>query len=500
MNCDELKTEIPAEVLSSPALLFLYHRIEQILGIKTTGDAIIKLNEHLEKICGASFIENPAAFEKALTSREQIFDISKTVTINETYFFREGVHFNLLASLLPQLIKLKRPIQICSAATSIGCEAYSIAMLLDYHAKKGPAFDFAIDAFDINADVIETAKNARYTANTLRADGAEWKHIMDSYLIPDGDQYLVSQDIRSRVRFFPLNIMRGLDKKYDIIFFRNALIYFTSKNRLIVLDDLAGSLFDNGLLFLGVSETSTVKHPLLESRYLSGVFYFQKTNLQGTSMALEQKQIDEYSVKAAQPKSYPPKSFLTKPFLPKSFLTKRTELPINCREIKAIFDIEEGQPNAKKILENIADTQSGLDSPPISGSDLAAAAAYFLSAGDFNSADLALLYLEKTNACAHVLFLRGEYHLLRGSMDKAKDCFENAAGKDRAFWPAFYRIASSAAEENPARYEYKIKKASESIQQGRDFHYECFMGGFSPDYFERILTKKLSTTRFKEYV
>ena len=105
--------EIPAEVLSNPSLLFLYHRIEQILGIKAQSSALAELNDYLEKTSGASFIENPAAYESLLASREQIFEISNIVTINETYFFREGAHFNLLASLLPQLIKNNRTVKIC---------------------------------------------------------------------------------------------------------------------------------------------------------------------------------------------------------------------------------------------------------------------------------------------------------------------------------------------------------------------------------------------------
>ena len=36
---------IPVEVLSSPALLFLYYRIEQILGIKVGDEALVKLND-----------------------------------------------------------------------------------------------------------------------------------------------------------------------------------------------------------------------------------------------------------------------------------------------------------------------------------------------------------------------------------------------------------------------------------------------------------------------
>jgi chemotaxis protein methyltransferase CheR len=235
---------------------------------------------------------------------------------------------------------------------------------------------------------------------------------------------------------------------------------------------------------LGISETSTVKHPLLENRCLKDVFFFQKINLQKSLPAFHSDEPEKEKNTRALPDK------VEKPVPPKLSI-----LPVDCKEVKAIFEIEEGQFNAKKILKSI-----GTESASLSGSELAAAASHFLNVQDFSSADLVLSHLEKTNTCAHVLFLRGEYHLLQGKASKAKDCFENAAGKDRAFWPAFYRIASSAAEGNPAQYEYKVKKASESIKQGRDSHYECFMGGFSPDYFERILTKKLSTTKFKEYV
>jgi chemotaxis protein methyltransferase CheR len=507
----EAATEIPAKVLTNPALLYLYHRIEQILGIKAESDSLIKLNAYLEKCCGASFIENPAAHEHLLTSRERIFEISDLLTVNETYFFREGVHFDLLARFLPELAKLKRPIQICSAATSIGCEAYSIAMLLDYHAKNGPGFDFAVDAFDVSAEAIETAKNGRYTANTLRADGAAWKYILDSYLVPDGGEYVVSHNIRGKVRFFPHNIMRGLDRQYDVIFFRNALIYFSSKNRIVILNDLADSLFSGGFLFLGITETSSARHPLLESRCLSDAFYFQKSSdannsYKGTSKcthAIEAKVELASNLRfAAQRNKSDQTSAPLRENLKKKYVSQpKMELTIDCGETAEILGTEEGQPNAKKTLkalegikalESEKETHSSETTAFPSGAELAASALYFLGVQDFDSADRVLSVLEKSNTGAFTRFLRGEYHFLRGSAKDAERYFEEAAGKEKAFWPAFYRIASLAAQGNPARYAYKIKKACESLELGMDFRYECFLGGFSPDYYRRILSKKLS--------
>jgi len=499
----EPAAEIPAEVLSSPALLFLYYRIEQILGIKATGDAVKKLNESLEKNSGTSFIENPAAFERMLSSREEIFRISEKVTVNETYFFREGAHFDSLVSYLPQLAKLKRPIQVCSAATSIGCEAYSLAMLLDYYAKNGPSFDFEIDAFDISAGAIETAKNARYTANALRTDGAAWKHIIDTYLLPDRNEYIVSHVIRKKINFFPHNILRGFKKQYDVIFFRNALIYFSSRNRLIVVNDLADSLYNDGLLFLGVSETSSIKHPLLASRYLSNAFFFQKIFLQKAGETVSpisdfpfhaekrdgsKFRGDRGGILSDSAKHIHTVSAHLKPPAVSSLVT------IDCEAVAAILETGEKQQAAKKTLGIILDgrhAQNDGDAASLKGHELAASVFYFLEVRDFNSADLILSYLEKHNAGACAMFLRGEYHLMQGSVKVAENFFEHAARKDRAFWPAFYRIASLAAEGNAIRFEYRIKKACESMELGKGLHYECFLGGFSPDYFQRLLNQRL---------
>ena len=495
---------IPDIILSSPSLLFLYYRIEQILGVISTPESLIKLNEYLEKCTGASYVKDPAAFEYILDSREHIYEISKLITIAETYFFREGVHFDLLLKLLPKYTGLNRPVQICSAATSIGCEAYSIAMLLDYYSKN-TEINFEIDAFDINSEVIETAKTGRYTSNALRTDGSAWKYILDSYLFKDGSEYIVSQDIRKMVRFFNHNIMRGLQKKYDIIFFRNALIYFSPRNRVIVTNELVESLADNGILFTGISETSSVNHPLLANKHISDIFFFQKITM-FNQLGISDQITELKTVKKMQnyPTGYPvndncrnsgrrihkniemekkPLLNQTKPYTP-----KQTNLPVDCMEICSLLEDEEGQPNAKTMLFNIL---SGSNDESISGSSLAASVIFFLNIQDFDSANFVLSYMEKYNHESAALFLRGEYHLLKGNIKEAEDFFGQAAGKDSSFWPALYRAATLAVDGNQTRYKYKIVKACESIELGKNRHYECFMGGFSPDYFYRILNRRI---------
>jgi len=483
----DIQSEVPSEALSNPALLFLYYRVERALGIKAGSEALVNLNEHIEKSCGDTFINNPAVFERFLSSRESIYDISKFLTVNETYFFREEVHFEILSFLLPVLAKLNRPIRICCAAVSIGCEAYSIAMLFDYYIKKGLDIDFSIDAFDINSNAVETAKNARYTANAFRTDGSSWKHILDLYIVQDKGEYVVSNNIRGGVNFFTHNIMRGLDKQYDIIFFRNSLIYFSSKSRLSVLNNISDALLNYGYLFLGTSETSSINHPLLCNRFSCGAFYFQKT-----SVIKLQEQPD------IKPKENTPEVSHNKreEIKLKPLPAKREEIPISCAEVSEILKTDEGKKNAQNVIACLTDgTGSSL-----SGSGLAACALYCLHAQDYMMAGRVISFLEKNNGCEFTLFLKGELLFLQGSHGEAEKNYQEAAAKNKFFWPAFYRIAILAAEGNRTRYEYKIKKAIESIElsgqeNDKERNYECFLGGFSSDYFIRILEKKFITER-----
>ncbi|MDR1180207.1 MAG: chemotaxis protein CheR, partial [Spirochaetales bacterium] len=114
----------------------------------------------------------------------------------------------------------------------------------------------------------------------------------------------------------------------------------------------------------------------------------------------------------------------------------------------------------------------------------------FLGAENTGAADTVLTALEERSGCAATAFLRGEYHYHRGESGAAEAHYQEATGRDTAFWPAFYRLSFLAAGSNQTRGEYKIKKALESIEKGETLHYEIFIGGFSPDYYRRILERK----------
>ncbi|MDR2102660.1 MAG: chemotaxis protein CheR [Treponema sp.] len=494
----------------SPVIENLYRRVEQTLGIKAAGDALEKFREHLEQQYGRGCFESPNFYDRILSFPEDIFTAARFLTINETYFFREEGYFDLLRKeLLPRFARLYRPLRVCSAATSIGCEAYSLAMVIDDFSRTVQPVNFGIDAFDLNPEAIETARKGRYTGNALRDDGARWKSLLDRYTRPEGQDFVIDPGLRERVRFYTHNLLTGLmGNRYDLILFRNALIYFSADKRTVVLDHLADALYDGGFLILGVSETPVVSHPLLASRYNMDTFYFQKvpegTQTHDTVHTADRRVPSSPSPavpQSGEPYTEAPVAEVSRDLpqqKPEKALKPRKKPVISQAEPEAIAtlidDQEGGHPIAGKVPELLRGSSEGAEN--LSGADLFAAVIYLLGQEEVPAADKLLSFIEKhpdyrSGSSAFTSFLRGEFHYFNNRKKDAESSYKEAAGKNETFWPAFYRLSALAAEGNPVQYEYKIRKALESIDRGKDQRFEVFIGGFSPDYYRRALEKRL---------
>ena len=245
---------------------------EEWFGIKADPDDIQKLHTYIKKTYGA---ENPAIITQVFSSGEA----ADILTVNETYFFREPAHFTLLMENLP--LYEKTGIRICCAAVAAGCEAYSIAMLIEAYNKGLAAGEkplpYHIDAFDINPKVIAAAITGTYGERALRDDGDCFHYMAAPYLQKLEYGYQIETSLQKNISFFEHNLMDKFSSKdYDVIFFRNAFIYFSHKNRQQVLSNISAALKKDGILIMGVSETAGVNHPDLDDTNTNDVFYFVK--------------------------------------------------------------------------------------------------------------------------------------------------------------------------------------------------------------------------------
>ncbi len=184
------------------------------------------------------------------------------MTTNETLWFRDNYPFKLLKSkLLPELAYRRTPIKIWSAASSSGQEPYSIAMaVLEYQQANPGAFPRGVQIIgtDISTTMLEHCKYGHYDSLALaRGLSAERK----SKFFESGDNGMlkVKEQVKKMVSFRPLNLLNSysLMGRFDIVFCRNVLIYFSPEIKAQIIGQIHGTLNNDGYLFLGASESLT---------------------------------------------------------------------------------------------------------------------------------------------------------------------------------------------------------------------------------------------------
>ncbi|MEE1286608.1 MAG: protein-glutamate O-methyltransferase CheR [Ruminobacter sp.] len=200
---------------------------------------------------------------KTVTSNDRGLQaaVVDAMTTNETLWFRDNYPFDYLSkTILPTLGKTGRPIRIWSAASSSGQEPYSIAMsVLEQTAKIGgvPASKVSILATDISTTMLDICKTGIYDSLALsRGLSAERKKVFFEK-VPDNPQVLrVSENVRKMVQFRQQNLLGSFSLlgKFDIVFCRNVLIYFSTDVKQQIISNFAKLLNPGGYLFLGSSE------------------------------------------------------------------------------------------------------------------------------------------------------------------------------------------------------------------------------------------------------
>lgn len=170
------------------------------------------------------------------------------ISTNETYFFREYVHFEFLE----ELAKESKELRVWSAASSIGAEAYSIAMTLDYLLD-----NWEVIGTDINTHVIDIAKLGLYQLSFLEKIPSCYK---ERYCLVGRNQYqgkmLVDRNLHLKTNFLENNLLKQniLLGKFDVIFLRNVLIYFTEETKFKVITNILTNLKPGGYLITGLTD------------------------------------------------------------------------------------------------------------------------------------------------------------------------------------------------------------------------------------------------------
>lgn len=211
-----------------------------------------QLNRRITSLMSRVGIETLEEYKKLLIQKEEekqrFLDF---ITINVTEFFRNPELFKELEKTLKEYIVKSNKIKVWSAACSIGCEPYSLAIILNEINQRGSN---SIIATDIDRTILKRAKDGEYALS-------EMKNIKDEYIKKYfiniiEDKFRVDNKLKSMISFKQHDlILDKYEKDFDLIICRNVIIYFKNEVKKDIFKKFSESLKKDGLLFVGATES-----------------------------------------------------------------------------------------------------------------------------------------------------------------------------------------------------------------------------------------------------
>ncbi|MFH1154667.1 MAG: protein-glutamate O-methyltransferase CheR [Pseudomonadota bacterium] len=199
---------------------------------------------------------------------DRIMDrVVEAITTNETYWFRDDYPFYFIRTVfLPAMAReihegKRDRINIWSAASSYGQEAYSVAMTALEFQKTNVLGKQLTDCLtivgtDISTQAIEKARLGVYTENDM---GRGLPHEMKTTYFQGSERgWAINDRVKQLVNFSVFNLQAPLPISwgvFDIILLRNVIIYFADPFKKILLDRVSRKLARDGVLFLGTGES-----------------------------------------------------------------------------------------------------------------------------------------------------------------------------------------------------------------------------------------------------
>lgn len=239
--------------------------LEKQSGILLGDNKQYLVSSRLKKILEEERITSLAELVRRMQSQprgrlhQQVID---AMTTNETLWFRDTYPFEVMKNkVLPELVS-KYPnqrLRIWSAACSSGQEPFSLAMTLEEYDRSyfgQLRAGVQIIATDLSSNMLEACKTGEYDALAI-ARGLSPDRLQRYFdKVGTAGRWKVKDSIRTKVEFRALNLLESYASlgKFDVVFCRNVLIYFSADVKKDILRRIHATLKPGGYLFLGASE------------------------------------------------------------------------------------------------------------------------------------------------------------------------------------------------------------------------------------------------------
>jgi chemotaxis protein methyltransferase CheR len=230
-----------------------FHKwVHRELGIDLSAYKPEQLHRRINSLMGRvgvhSLDEYTSLIKKDAEQKQRFLDF---ITINVTEFFRNPELFQELEkTLVKEILPKGNQLKIWSAACSIGCEPYTLGIILDKISKNKR---HNIVATDIDSTILNKAKVGEYVEAEIK--NVEPKDLSD-YFTKIDDKYKINDNIKSMVTFKKHDLILGnFERDYDLIVCRNVVIYFNNDVKNQIYKKFSESLKKDGLLFVGATES-----------------------------------------------------------------------------------------------------------------------------------------------------------------------------------------------------------------------------------------------------
>lgn len=352
--------------------------------------------------------------------------ILANVTIGETYFFRNKLHFDVLEhDVLPQLIHKRRAsgqqfLRIWSAGCATGEEPYSIAILLREMLPDIDHWLITILGTDVNAQSLEAAQRGVYRARSFRSETRP--HIQQQWFEEKDNVSIIDPVVRRMVNFKLLNLIDDVYPTYDsntmnmdLIICRNVTIYFERPQTELVVERFHSALNNGGWLLVGHSEPQSEIYRRYETHILRGATFYRKQ-------------------------------------------AEQTILPVT---------VEETKP--ERVAIEFVDTPPAEVDQPIPATATLENARYAANQEQWNEALDLLNQLERTGVLPpEALYLRALIYLQQGQAPAAQEALRQAIYCNPSFALAHYTLGEFYAKQNKTkealRYWMMAKQILEDLE------------------------------------
>lgn len=193
------------------------------------------------------------------------------MTTNETFWFRDNYPYEYFRQdLLPNIVKKNGAglTRIWSSACSSGQEPYSISMIIEEFVNASPGVrDIPVEIVgtDLSSEVLDAARKGIYDRLSI-VRGLSDTRLRNFFEPQPNDKWMVKAQVKNRINYRPLNLKDSYVPlgKFDIVFCRNVLIYFSQDLKMDIIRRIHGTLKPGGYLFLGASEGLTNAKDIFE--------------------------------------------------------------------------------------------------------------------------------------------------------------------------------------------------------------------------------------------